>query len=222
MRREKAPRDGRRPRLCTASFFTELVEKSRLGRATRFTLIGKTKPTGESRRVGDRDVRGRFASNHEKDENSLAGWTGPPKRIRRRETLGSSIVSVQSRKTSTGMDFRGEARKSRRDLVGNARTRVHEFFSSVLMAVAGGAHLACAKGREARADASCSRNSVVVDATPEDRAAKGCDAGVAISQTGDRCVCDRRVERSAEVHTATGVLGLYSPPDLHRSDGRRA
>jgi hypothetical protein len=50
------------------------------------------------------------------------------------------------------------------------------------MAVAGDAHLACAKGREARADASCSRNSVVVDATPEDRAAKGCDAGAAVSK----------------------------------------
>jgi hypothetical protein len=84
-----------------------------------------------------------------KDENSLAGWTGPPKRIWRRETLGSSIVLAQSRKTSADTDFRGEARKSRRDLVGNARTRVHEFFSSVWMAVAGGAHLACAKGREA-------------------------------------------------------------------------
>jgi hypothetical protein len=91
-------------------------------------VVGKTKPTGESRRVGDRDVRGRLASNHEKDENSLTGWTGSPKRIWRRETLGSSIVSVQSRKTSTDTDFRGEARKSGRDLVGNDRTRVHEFF----------------------------------------------------------------------------------------------
>src|SRR5262245_28077057 len=41
-------------------------------------------------------------------------------------------------------------------------------FSSVWMAVAYGAHLACVKGREARADASSSRNSVVVDTSPED------------------------------------------------------
>lgn len=63
-----------------------------------------------------------------KDENSIADWTGSPKRIRRRETLVSSIVSAQSRKTSADTDLRGEARRSRRDLVGNDRTRVHEFF----------------------------------------------------------------------------------------------
>jgi hypothetical protein len=77
------------------------------------------------------------------------------------------------------------------------------------MAVVGGAHLACAKGRETRADASCSRNSIVVDTTSEDRAVIGCDAGVTVSQTGDRYVGDRRVERSAEVHTTTDVSGSF-------------
>lgn len=94
-------------------------------------------------------------------------------------------------------------------------------FRVLWMAVVGGAHLACAKGREARADASSSRNSIVVDATSEDWKAKRCDAGVAGSQTGKRHVRDRRVERFAEVHTAIGVSDSFSLSDLHRYGGRR-
>lgn len=77
------------------------------------------------------------------------------------------------------------------------------------------------KGREVRADASSSRNSIVVDATSEDRKAKRCDAGVAVSQTGDRYVRDRRVERFAEIHTAIGVSDSFSLSDLHRFGRRR-
>jgi hypothetical protein len=44
------------------------------------------------------------------DEYSAAGWTGPPKRARRRETPGSSSESVQSREASAGSGHRVEAR----------------------------------------------------------------------------------------------------------------
>jgi hypothetical protein len=132
LRREKALFDERCPRLCTAGFLHGNRWKI-AGLAERpdsHKKVGKTKPTGDSRReaTGTSEVGSHRIT---KDENSLAGWTSPLKRIWRRETLGSSILSVQSRKTSADTDFRGEARKSRRDLVGNDRTRVHEFFECV-------------------------------------------------------------------------------------------
>jgi hypothetical protein len=59
----------------------------------------------------------------------------------------------------------------------------------------------------------------VVDATLEDRKVKRCDADMTVSQTGERHVCDRRVERFAEFHTAIGVSDSFSLSDLYRSGG---
>lgn len=72
------------------------------------------------------------------------------------------------------------------------------------------------KGREARADTNFARNPNAVDTATEDRGVKRCDAGETFSQTGQRTICDRRVERHAEVYTVTGVSGSFSPRDLHR------
>lgn len=130
-RREKDLYDGRCPglRACRCSS-RKPVTASLAERPDLQTTLGKqnqqadrgAKATGTSK-VGSHRIT--------LDEESFAGWTGTPKRAWRRETLGSSIVSVQSRKTSAGTDDRVEARSSRRDLVGNDRTRVHEISSVV-------------------------------------------------------------------------------------------
>lgn len=65
-------------------------------------------------------------------EKPLPGWTDPPKRARRRETLGSS--SSPSKPPQKGIrrrGFRVEARTSRGHLFGNKRARVHEIFECV-------------------------------------------------------------------------------------------
>jgi hypothetical protein len=89
--------------------FTEPVAKADLAQRPDSQNRWENKPTGESRReaTGALEVGSHRIT---KDENSYAGWTGSPKRTWRRETLGSSIVSVQSRKTSAGTDYRVEAR----------------------------------------------------------------------------------------------------------------
>lgn len=72
------------------------------------------------------------------------------------------------------------------------------------------------EGREARVDASFSRISNAVDTASKDREVNRCDAGATFSQTGQRHICDLRVERRAEFHTTTGVSDLFSPFVLHR------
>lgn len=114
---------------CTLPVLFTEAGKRKLGPATRFAHF-----SGKQNRKANRGAKATGASevgSHRtaRDEQSLAGWTGSLKRAWRRETLGSSIVSVQSRKTSAGADDRVEARLSRRDLVGNDRTRVHEISS---------------------------------------------------------------------------------------------
>lgn len=105
---------------------------------------------------------------------------------------------------------RVRARSRRRDLPENGRARVHEV-EVVGWQVAGGAHPACAKGREARADASRRRNSNAVDAASRDPEANRCDGVRRVSSTRKTQRFDSRVARHVRNHTAPGVSGSSSP-----------
>lgn len=156
------------------------------------------------------------------DEHSTVGWTDPPKRAWRRETLGSSNVSAQSPRGSQPVRIIGSKHDGRDAISSESVEHGCTSFRVCGWQFVGGAHLACVKGRETRADASFARSSVAVDAAPGDRGVKGCDAGPPVSSTRDRRACDRRIERFAEVHTTTGVSGSFSLHTLHRVCGRRA
>lgn len=104
---------------------------------------------------------------------------------------------------------RVRARSRRRDLPKNGRARVHEVESG-WMAGAGRAHPACAKGREALADASRRRISNAVDAAPGDPKAKRCDAVRRFSLNGKTLHFDPWIERFVDFCTAPGVSGTLS------------
>lgn len=101
--------------------------------------------------------------------------------------------------TLTGAEANGsKARSSRRDLPENSRARVHEVEVG-WMAGAGGAHPACAKGREARADASRRRNSNAVDAASRDPEVNRCD-GVRRFSSNEKNASRRFTGRETREH----------------------
>lgn len=147
-----------------------------------------------------------------------AGWTDPPKRARRRETPGSSSRSGQSAQAPHPGGIIG-SKHDDRDAIpsGNAEhgcTVSERAQSSVWMAVLLGAHLACAKGREARADASFAGSSRAVDAVSGDRGVKGCDAGVRVPQKrytspatgGSRGSSDSQTTQASRIRSHRSLL----------------
>lgn len=150
-----------------------------------------------------------------------ARWRDPLKRAVRREN-GMSLGTHRIGATLTGAEAIGsKARSSRRDLPENSRARVHEV-EVVWMAGVGGAHPACAKGREARADASRRRNSNAVDAASRDPKANRCDGVRRFSLNGKTQHDDSRVERHVNVHTAPGVSGSTGSFTFTGGRARRA
>lgn len=104
--REKAPRDGRRPRLLqigalhgSRSTQTRPRDPFRKYRWDRNQQARRgTKATGTSE-VGSHRIT--------EDKNSSTGWTDSPKWAWRRETLGSSITSAKRRKSYSGCGLPG-------------------------------------------------------------------------------------------------------------------
>jgi hypothetical protein len=219
--REEDPYDGRCSGLQNCRCSSRKPVKCKLGPVTRFAHYARENKT-----------EGRIEAQRRQEHRRLA-------RIESRRTKNLSQVG-RARRSGLGVVKRWVPQSCRYKVARPQPMRMigskHDHrdaislgtiehgctsFRVLWMAVAFGAHLACAKGREARADASSSRNSVVVDATLEDWKAKRCDADMTVSQTGERHVCDRRVERFAEFQRATGVSDSFSLSDLHRSGGRR-
>jgi hypothetical protein len=155
------------------------------------------------------------------DEHSTAGWTDPPKRAWRRETLGSSNVSVQSPQGPQPVRIIGSKHDDRDAISSESVEHGCTSFRVCGWQFVGGAHLACVKGRETRADASFARSSVAVDAAPGDRGVKGCDAGPPVS-SNERSTrlrsANRKVRRGPHDDRRLGfVLTAYPSPGLREA-----
>lgn len=182
-RREKAPCDGRRPGLLQAgSLHGSQPMQAWLSDPILEKRWLENQPEMEARRRQGRQRLVRIES----------WWTKTPLQVGRARRSELGVVKHRvprtrwckgrkalSRRGSSGRSTMIETRSLREWSSTGARV-----FSSVWMAVVGGAHLACAKGRETRADASSTRNSRRSTPQSKDRKAKGCDASAAVSSTG--------------------------------------